>query len=304
MVLNSANDSLLVQAAWINNPQDEVILTCLRGLEATVHGLATNPTVYIMQSLAEIPRAVYRAKVEPHKETLVKSETLNANPELLDKLQYIIADFLQVQPTILAPSTSFISMGLDSIKSVGLSKVITMCGHPVSSTHVLRNASLQQLVSYILSQSSNSDAEKDSGAARKSVVVVDKSITAEILGHNIKLEDDDDVELFPTTALQSGMLSQVGHNFVPSTTAKLMNFHKPTDRQLTRKVISTLLSAADERKFRCGAVACCLEYSRQELFNIADFLPLLDRIRGLDPSNPQSRNIRLGRESCQVYRRV
>ncbi|KJA27343.1 hypothetical protein HYPSUDRAFT_63026 [Hypholoma sublateritium FD-334 SS-4] len=208
VVLNLENDSLLVQAAWINNPQDEAILTCLRELEATVHGLATNPAFYIMQSLADIPRVVYRRKVEPHKETLVKSEIAHANPELLDKLRYIIADFLQVQPTILAPSTSFISMGLDSIKSVGLSKVITMCGHPVSSTNVLRNASLQQLVSYILSQSCNSDAEKDFDAARKSVVIVDKSITAEIFSHNIKFEDDDVVVLFPTTALQSGMLSQ------------------------------------------------------------------------------------------------
>ncbi len=202
----------------MNNPQNEVILTCLREIEATVHGLSTNPNFYIMQSLSEVPRSVYLGKVEPQSETLVESETLSANSELFDKLRYIVADFLQIQPTVLSPSTSFVSMGLDSIKSVGLSKVITMGGHPVSSTTVLRNASLLQLVSCIISQSSHSDTEEDFNAARRSVVVVDQGITTEIFGHNIKFEDEDVVQLFPTTALQSGMLSQVGHHFFLTTT--------------------------------------------------------------------------------------
>ena len=217
VVLNPTNDSLLVQAVWMNSPQNEVILTCLREIEATVHGLSTDPHFYLMQSLSEVPKTMYLGKVELQRETLVERETLSANPELLDKLRSIVADFLEIQPTILSPSTSFVSMGLDSIKSVGLSKVITMRGHPVSSTTVLRNASLLQLVSCIISQPSDSDTEEDSNAARRSVVFVDQGITTEILGHNIKFEDEDVVQLFPTTALQSGMLSQVGHNFFSTT---------------------------------------------------------------------------------------
>ncbi|KAF9483747.1 peptide synthetase [Pholiota conissans] len=201
VVLNPTSDSLLAQAAWLDQAQNSGILVCIDELEDVVQALAVNPTSYILQSLANIP-AVFEDDTNPPNETLIEDGHIDIDPELHEKLRSIIAEFLEIAPRILTPSTSFISMGLDSIKSVGLAKIITTQGHTLTSMDILRNATLRQLTTF-LSCNFNSN---DWPSPKK--FDLDEGVVTEIRSQNIELADTDFVDLFPTTALQTGMLSQ------------------------------------------------------------------------------------------------
>lgn len=135
---------------------------------------------------------------------LVPSDTSNdvrSDGSIL-RLRSIISDFLSVAPSLIKPDVSLVSLGLDSLKSVGLSRTLRREGFPLSATQLMSGGSLSNLV--VLLQS-KTPVETPSYISADTQARVCPSLN----GDDFKLSPSDCVSAYPVTELQAGMLSQV-----------------------------------------------------------------------------------------------
>ncbi|KAH0827172.1 hypothetical protein J3R83DRAFT_4863 [Lanmaoa asiatica] len=132
-------------------------------------------------------------------------ESLEA--EDLAPLREIVSKFFGFPPERLHPNTSLISLGLDSIRSVGLSKILRQHGYSTKAADIMGNPILRKLgVFCARSLGHSAQAEIDQG-----VLFLQRQcerIKASLNPSTCKLSINDEVEIFPTTALQTGMISQ------------------------------------------------------------------------------------------------
>lgn len=133
---------------------------------------------------------------------------VSMDAEDLVPLGEIVSKFFGVPSERLHPHTSLISLGLDSIRSVGLSKILRQHGYSTSAADIMGNPILWKLGgSRAGSRGHSVQAEIDQGIL--SLQKQCERIKASLNPSTCKLSIDDEVEIFPTTALQTGMLSQV-----------------------------------------------------------------------------------------------
>ncbi|CAA7271648.1 unnamed protein product [Cyclocybe aegerita] len=202
VVLNPKNDSLLVQAAWVDGEHSSLIRDCLQEFERIVHDLGQNPTLYLGQSLRHLPLdSLDLDDPLDVKEPIPAIDHDSIDLALLNDLRDMISNFLGINPIVLTPSMSFVSMGLDSIKSVGLAKALAKIGFSVTSTDLLRNSTLAGLGAHLTSKKSKTTLCLPEE-------LLDPDIRSELDKEQLTLSEDDIVRPFPTTALQTGMLSQ------------------------------------------------------------------------------------------------
>lgn len=129
-----------------------------------------------------------------------------ANPDLMIHLRDIVSGFFTIDQGLLTDATSFISLGLDSIKSVGLARALRKQGHNIAAVELMKASTLRRLAVHLASGKSSptKDSEKNSTLSQAL-----QNIRNALPAERLKLSPDDDVQLFPTTTLQAGMLSQV-----------------------------------------------------------------------------------------------
>lgn len=209
IVIEPSTDSVTLKAAWMDQGHAESPRSWLCDLEDVVHSLAENTTAYLSHSLEHIPRFSHTPGDSQDDRSSVVDHS-NLDPVLISSLRTIISDFMGFNPVILTPLMSLISMGLDSIKSVGLAKSMTKQGFPVTSTDILRHATLNELASCIKSKQSRKD-----DLPVTTMPVVSQLVLSEFNVDDMKLGKEQ-VDFFPTTALQTGMLSQVSSPFLPN----------------------------------------------------------------------------------------
>ncbi|KAF8844469.1 AMP-binding-domain-containing protein [Paxillus ammoniavirescens] len=125
----------------------------------------------------------------------------------LRPLQATVSQFLGVPLEQIFPSTSFISLGLDSIRSVGLSKVLRQNGYPVTAADIMKHPSLQRLGN-LCSRSFRRLVQEEIDQSIRFMHDQCEKLEARVDLSAYKLSVEDEVDLFPTTALQAGMLSQ------------------------------------------------------------------------------------------------
>ncbi|KAH9484356.1 NRPS [Psilocybe cubensis] len=201
IVIEPSTDSVTLKARWMDEGLPDSPNTWLCDFENVVKSLADNPSPYLFHSLQHLPRSSQNPRNEQENECpTIDHSCLDA--ALIRGLRTIISDFMGFNPLILTPTISLISMGLDSIKSVGLAKFLTKHGFPMTSTDILRNATLNELASCI----ENKRVLKDDLPAI-TMPDISQTVLSEANFNDIKLSKED-VEFFPTTALQAGMLSQ------------------------------------------------------------------------------------------------
>ncbi|KAF9227677.1 hypothetical protein BS17DRAFT_726077 [Gyrodon lividus] len=154
--------------------------------------------------------------VTPHVNPAVATHTLddvedeaskNLDTEDLWPLQAIVSQFLGIPSERLHPSTSLISLGLDSIRSVGLSKTLRKNGYPVTAAYIMKHPSLQKL-GVLCGRSSDRPVQEGIDQSIRFIHGQREKLGACVDSSVYKLSVDDEVDLFPTTALQAGMLSQ------------------------------------------------------------------------------------------------
>lgn len=143
---------------------------------------------------------------EPEDSAMQGDDDAEVDLTALVTLRVVVADFLEFSPSLLAPSTSFFSMGLDSIKSVGLAKSLKNAGFSITSTELLRNSTLKTLAKYL---EPKKPSNQDYTEAENNLAGLSREVVAEVDKPSVRLGMDDLIHFYPTTALQAGMLSQV-----------------------------------------------------------------------------------------------
>lgn len=131
------------------------------------------------------------------------------DPNLIIKLRRLIATFLGVEETLVMDTTSFISLGLDSIKSVGLSHSLKRQGHNVQAVELMKYTTLRKLAYRLVSRGGATFRISNNQEFLQSLENIRKIFSTE----ELKLSSNDDVVLYPVTSLQAGMLSQVFASF-------------------------------------------------------------------------------------------
>ncbi|EIW85132.1 hypothetical protein CONPUDRAFT_117672 [Coniophora puteana RWD-64-598 SS2] len=125
----------------------------------------------------------------------------------IQRLQGIIANFFNTEMSFLTEETSFISLGLDSIRSVGLSRRLKKEGFQIPGGEIIRNPTISSIRAYLAKSASHRTKQRESEAAaayRKRCAELSKSLEIS----SIKLKPDDKASVHPVTILQAGMLSQ------------------------------------------------------------------------------------------------
>lgn len=131
----------------------------------------------------------------------------DVDQDLIARISAISSDFLCIDSSLVKAETSLLSLGLDSIKSVGLSRKLSMQGLGLSSADIMKLSTPLRLATLIQrSRAPKPDETRVSDASFKAEC---GKLTEALDLETIKLSENDSVKVYPTTVLQAGMLSQV-----------------------------------------------------------------------------------------------
>jgi aryl carrier-like protein len=150
--------------------------------------------------------------VPPKVSEEASESSARADTTIITDIRRTASEFLGVSGDVLTDSTSFVSLGLDSIKAVGLAKRINKLGYNVNSVEVLKASTIQKLAEVISAKSSR-DEEKSQAQVESMFEATLASLRKKIDINSLKLSPGDNPGVYPATALQAGMLSQVSPNF-------------------------------------------------------------------------------------------
>ncbi|KAH7889359.1 hypothetical protein F5I97DRAFT_1801464 [Phlebopus sp. FC_14] len=209
VLLDMTEDTVVVQAAYYDDggylaSKVDQILTRFESVLLNVLKNVPIPSVVTLDR----PEGTVPARVSVPPQTLdeegegVEDVTLDLEP-----LQEIVSQFLGVAPQSVHPRMSFISLGLDSIRSVGLAKMLRQHGYTVTAADIMKRPSLQKLGVLFMRSPDRALIEETDGADTFLRNEHERLFTR-VDPSSFKLSMDDVVNVYPTTALQSGMLSQ------------------------------------------------------------------------------------------------
>lgn len=138
-------------------------------------------------------------------------ESVPIHEDLETKIRAVVARFLRIEEGNIPSTASLITFGLDSIKSVGLVRTLRQEGLKLTTAELMRYPTIRRIAAR-----QNPIESKPVDREEKQAEVLLKEALAEINANfdplSIKLHDEDNVEVYPTTELQSGMLSQVSNS--------------------------------------------------------------------------------------------
>lgn len=206
MLLNVPGDALGIRAAYYEGPLASVVDHIFSEFETLLlnvleRGSATIPTTAVQRDFNHVWPL---PKTDDVEEDEVLSEHTSIN---LETLQRLVSGFLGVEQEHLYPTLSLFSVGLDSIKSIALARLLRQQGFNVTATDILRRPSLQMIERFV--QSSHGVHQDETGVKDEFFREQLTTLRHYVDPSNYKSCASDEVALFPTTALQAGMLSQV-----------------------------------------------------------------------------------------------
>ncbi|KAI6045753.1 hypothetical protein EDC04DRAFT_3104410 [Pisolithus marmoratus] len=206
VLLDRKKDTLVIRAAYYEcDNLPSAVEHALANFEVILfhileHGFATSFPVTIHGDLEKYPEPAERVTKDPvHKDDV--SGTLDLQP-----LNMAVSEFLRVSPEHILPTTSLISMGLDSIRAIGLSRVLRQRGYNVNAADILRHPTLRQLS--VFTHPSRRVQQEASDTSNEFLHQQLEKLRGYVDPSTHKLCAEDEVSLFPTTELQAGMLSQ------------------------------------------------------------------------------------------------
>jgi ferricrocin synthase len=212
-VLDFEKDVLLVHAIWIpsfitretgaevvDSFENAVIEFAegSTGVDSIQEDGCPSPTVPLYIGIEEIPQL---STQEPDHDTLVR-------------LQSLLSQFLGVSDDLLAEDASLAALGVDSIKSVGLSRILREEGYIIRPSDILKAPSVHDLALLVIT-----DSRIDHSADQKGETYYSRSLSSlqslfpSETKERLKLSENDSIKIFPVTALQAGMLTQVFLDF-------------------------------------------------------------------------------------------
>ncbi|CDO69499.1 hypothetical protein BN946_scf184785.g4 [Trametes cinnabarina] len=207
VVLDPEQNQIVAHAAY--TPEDissTIVSEILQRLEETAIQLVEDaisvPNLARARELRSLPQVNgshpdERASIRGHVE---------ADELIVATICALASQFLRVNPDLVTGDTSLLSLGLDSIKSVGLSRRLAKEGLRLSSADIMGLGTPRRLAARI--QEFDDSAKQSQDPASASFTAECEFIREAIDPLTIKLSAEDDVQAFPTTTLQAGMLSQ------------------------------------------------------------------------------------------------
>ncbi|OBZ75802.1 Nonribosomal peptide synthetase 2 [Grifola frondosa] len=135
-------------------------------------------------------------------------EEVFVDEELVAQICSIASKFLQIDLTFVKADASLFALGLDSIKSIGLSRKLHVEGITITSADIMRLATPLRLSGFVR-QNGRVPRKRDGDQLSKAAFAKECSSLEQALGSdNLRLSEDDQIKVFPTSVLQAGMLSQ------------------------------------------------------------------------------------------------
>ncbi|KAI0082634.1 hypothetical protein K474DRAFT_1654750 [Panus rudis PR-1116 ss-1] len=207
VVINPEEDQLIVHAAFTSDIPQDIAEGIVKRLEDVALQLSEDETrdkllAAVVGSRTATPDTDLTADVVE-----TEGDKLPIDEGIVDALRRVVAGFLRIAPDLISEDTSLIGLGLDSIRSVGLSRNLRAQGFQLSSVDIMRSPTIRRMAvtvgnkqhetPHLPSQDAPSAFEKERDALAKAI-----NLDA------IKLGPGDTVNVYPTTALQAGMLSQ------------------------------------------------------------------------------------------------
>ncbi|KAI1795863.1 peptide synthetase [Ganoderma leucocontextum] len=204
VVLDPEQDTAVVHAAY--TPSDissELVLDILGHLESTAVRMAeTSGWSLPSRVSASAPHRQGPAVIVPDN----LDSPMNVDQDLVAKISAISSDFLRVNSNLVKAETSLLSLGLDSIKSVGLSRKLSSQGLGLSSMDIMKLSTPLRLAAFI--QRSEASKPSENRLSDTSFMAECGKLDEALDLETVKLSGDDSVTVYPTTILQAGMLSQ------------------------------------------------------------------------------------------------
>jgi aryl carrier-like protein len=213
IVVDVSTDQLVLQAAFYDDgSQGANIESMLRQFESEARGVMTSGVPHAIV----VPRKSLVNRAEPTPPVVTADGTHNSSGErdisvAMHSVRRIIAQFLGVDPQRLWSRTSFIALGLDSIRPVGLSRALKEEGYHVTAAGLMKSGCLADLESL-------PTLFQDAGGAHLELEARDlfqkecRILESHFDVATCRFSDRDEARILPTTALQAGMLSQVTNN--------------------------------------------------------------------------------------------
>ncbi|KAG9127508.1 Non-ribosomal peptide synthetase [Ceratobasidium sp. 392] len=129
----------------------------------------------------------------------------DVDPQLEKPLVTIVAQFLNVESSLVAPTSSLVALGLTSLKSVALARKLKDSDLVVSAVDIIQADTVRGIASKCVcgSVSSNGTSEE-----HRWVSDIHLKLEEELAVEDIRLTPGDQPQFFCATALQAGMLSQ------------------------------------------------------------------------------------------------
>jgi ferricrocin synthase len=127
------------------------------------------------------------------------------NEALEDKIASLVSEFLKVEQSVITPTASLISLGLDSLRAVSLSRLLHIEGIFVSPIDIVQADSIRTVAAKVNSPHAHAEVPPE---VELDLVKLQNVLVEELPPNDVRIDADDDVLICGATALQSGMLSQ------------------------------------------------------------------------------------------------
>lgn len=208
IVVDVSTDQLVLQAAFYDDgSQVANIESMLLQFESEARGVVTSGVPHVI-----VPQKSLANRAEPIPPANTADGAHHSDGErdisvALHSVRRIIAQFLGVDPQRLWSRTSFIALGLDSIRSVGLSRALREEGYHVTAAGLMKSACLAELefLPTLFQDASRAQLELE---ARDIFQKECRILESHFDVATCRFSDRDEARILPTTALQAGMLSQ------------------------------------------------------------------------------------------------
>lgn len=129
---------------------------------------------------------------------------------MVDSLRKTISDFLRIDADLLTVDASLVGLGLDSIRSVGLGRTLRFQGFQLSSVQIMKYSSIRRMINFLTTDKEETKVASGNKSTKVSPFDQELASLQQALDlTSLKLTPNDNVQVYPTTMLQAGMLSQV-----------------------------------------------------------------------------------------------
>lgn len=204
VVLDVEKDTLLVQAAYTaEDIPSDMVESLVKDFEQISLDLCDGNLQKTQHTVSQ-PLPPMITSIPPEANSV--SSLSAPSEETLTTIRAIVSEFLRIDPSLLSDTISLFSIGLDSIRSVGLSRALQAQGMHIPSLSIMNHPTIIDIASR-LSQNLPEVRHKDQRLT--SFKESCQRIRDAVGPLHLPLSAEDNVEIFPTTTLQAGMLSQV-----------------------------------------------------------------------------------------------